>query len=441
MAFRRSICARATLFTRRLNLSFSYISHDRDDNNNKKNDDPGCKKIEEFSTRRRCFGTYMKKFSGPGDVFYNRRVFLGGVGNGVGGHRYMSTFIGEGTDKVEYMSDVAGAISDGSVEVVASQAPVLSEVAIAAADSAFPVAALQHVINAVHSFTGLNWAASIALTTLLIRGATVPFLINQLKSTSKLSIMRPRLEEIKEEMEAKGNDPTAMQESKQKMNALFKEYGVTPFTPLKGIFIQGPIFISFFLAISNMAEKVPSFKNGGAFWFVDLTTPDTLYIFPVLTALSFLITVEFNMQEGMEGNPVAGTMKKFSRGLAVLTVPFTMNFPKAIFCYWVTSNIFSFAYGSVLKLPGVKEALGVPKMPVSPPSQKPQGAQSGFSLFKALKQAAASGNSSAPPAASEQPKPAINGKTSSSSSSSAVLSQRLKSLERQVKRRKRNKRR
>ncbi|KAK9668399.1 hypothetical protein RND81_13G057500 [Saponaria officinalis] len=232
-----------------------------------------------------------------------------------------------------------------------------------------------------------------------------------------------------------------MQESKQKMNALFKEYGVTPFTPLKGIFIQGPIFISFFLAISNMAEKVPSFKNGGAFWFVDLTTPDTLYIFPVLTALSFLITVEFNMQEGMEGNPVAGTMKKFSRGLAVLTVPFTMNFPKAIFCYWVTSNIFSFAYGSVLKLPGVKEALGVPKMPVSPPSQKPQGAQSGFSLFKALKQAAASGNSSAPPAASEQPKPAINGKTSSSSSSSAVLSQRLKSLERQVKRRKRNKRR
>jgi YidC/Oxa1 family membrane protein insertase len=41
-----------------------------------------------------------------------------------------------------------------------------------------------------------------------------------------------------------------------------------------------------------MAEKVPSFKGGGAYWFVDLTTPDTLYILPVLTALSFLITVE-----------------------------------------------------------------------------------------------------------------------------------------------------
>jgi len=41
-----------------------------------------------------------------------------------------------------------------------------------------------------------------------------------------------------------------------------------------------------------MAEKMPSFKHGGAYWFVDLTTPDALYILPVATALTFLITVE-----------------------------------------------------------------------------------------------------------------------------------------------------
>ncbi|KAK4278467.1 hypothetical protein QN277_016309 [Acacia crassicarpa] len=43
---------------------------------------------------------------------------------------------------------------------------------------------------------------------------------------------------------------------------------------------------------------------------------------PILTALSFLTTVECNMQEGMEGNPAAGTMKNVSRVLAVLAVPF-----------------------------------------------------------------------------------------------------------------------
>lgn len=41
-----------------------------------------------------------------------------------------------------------------------------------------------------------------------------------------------------------------------------------------------------------MAEKVPSLKTGGAYWFMDLTTPDSFYIFPVLAGLTFLITVE-----------------------------------------------------------------------------------------------------------------------------------------------------
>lgn len=41
-----------------------------------------------------------------------------------------------------------------------------------------------------------------------------------------------------------------------------------------------------------MVEKVPSFKGGGALWFTDLTTPDSLYLLPVLTGLTFLATVE-----------------------------------------------------------------------------------------------------------------------------------------------------
>lgn len=41
-----------------------------------------------------------------------------------------------------------------------------------------------------------------------------------------------------------------------------------------------------------MAEKVPSFQSGGALWFTDLTTPDSMLILPILTAMTFWITVE-----------------------------------------------------------------------------------------------------------------------------------------------------
>lgn len=34
------------------------------------------------------------------------------------------------------------------------------------------------------------------------------------------------------------------------------------------------------------------------------------------------------MQEGMEGNPAAGTIKNVSRGFAALTIPFTAGFAK-----------------------------------------------------------------------------------------------------------------
>lgn len=43
------------------------------------------------------------------------------------------------------------------MDVVTSQPSAMSEVALAAADSSYPVAGIEYLIGAVHSFTGLNW--------------------------------------------------------------------------------------------------------------------------------------------------------------------------------------------------------------------------------------------------------------------------------------------
>uniref|UniRef100_A0A1D1ZDJ3 Mitochondrial inner membrane protein OXA1-like n=1 Tax=Anthurium amnicola TaxID=1678845 RepID=A0A1D1ZDJ3_9ARAE len=348
-------------------------------------------------------------------------------------HRWYSSTSG-GSDDAEYLKDMADVFTEKGVDVAAAAAaqaaPVAGEVALAAADSALPVAALQHLIDAVHSFTGLNWWAAIALTTLLMRTATVPLLINGMRASTKLNLMRPHLEELKEQMQNSA-DPQAVQESHKRMKELFREHGVTPFTPLKGLFIQGPIFISFYLAITNMVEKVPSFKEGGAFWFPDLTTPDPLYMLPILTSLSFLATVELNMQEGMEGNPIASTMKNFSRILAFLTVPFTATFPKAIFCYWVTSNLFSLTYGMVLKRPPVRKFLNLPEfVPQDATATRPS-----FPFFGGSKQMTPTvlPSSPMPPQQSQSPERRV--------SSSSVISQRIRNLERTVKNRNKPKKR
>lgn len=74
----------------------------------------------------------------------------------------MSTTPDQGFDKItELTTDVAHVLSDTAVDAVSSQAaPVVSEVAIAAADSFLPVQVLQYAIDAVHTYTGLNWSVT-----------------------------------------------------------------------------------------------------------------------------------------------------------------------------------------------------------------------------------------------------------------------------------------
>ncbi|CAB4280133.1 unnamed protein product [Prunus armeniaca] len=436
MAYWRSLSTRASFTARRRqnHPSITHILQDDDRKHDVVSEQASSPNLNHFLSQKRFFGNNLSRISGFGGFAQDRRISnaLLSSGSGFACSRHMSTAIGGGSDKVELLSDVSGVVSDATMEAVASQVSAMSEIAIATADSWLPVKALQYLIGSVHTYTGLNWWAAIAITTLLIRTATVPILINQLKAMSKLALMKPQLEEYRQEMQDKGMGREAVAEFQKKTGKLYKEYGVHPLSAMKGIFVQAPVFISFFLAISNMAEKVPSFKSGGAYWFLDLTTPDSMYIFPVLAALTFLLTVECNLQEGMEGNPAAGTMKNVSRGLAVLTVPFTMSFPKAVFCYWVTSNMFSLGYGLVLKYSGLKKALGIPQLPSTPPSQRSQPA---FSLLSTLKQVAAvTQDTTSSPV--EQSK-VQDGRTSSSS----VLSQRIKTLEKQVKGRKRNKKR
>ncbi|PVH33337.1 hypothetical protein PAHAL_9G632000 [Panicum hallii] len=282
----------------------------------------------------------------------------------------------------DMLTDAASSVpvSDQVVSAAASvpvpPAPYAGEVAAAAAESFPPVAALQYLLDAVRSFTGLNWWATIALTAVLIRLLTVPMLINREKSIMKLKDMRPEVEAINEEMR-NSTDPRSKKVRRQKLRELFTRHGVTPFTPLKGLFIQGSIFMSVFFAISNMVEKVPSLKGGGAYWFTDLTTRDDLFILPVLTSISFFATVEINMQDGKEGNPVAKSMKEFFRFFGVILVPFTIGYPKAIFFYWVTSNLFSLVSGVVIRRPAIRLWLDLPPLKSQPTPARMQA----LSLF------------------------------------------------------------
>lgn len=55
----------------------------------------------------------------------------------------------------------------------------------------------------------------------------------------------------------------------------------------------------------GLHAQVPSFVEGGAFWFTDLTIPDPYYALPIMSASVFMAMVEMNAADGMEGQDPA----------------------------------------------------------------------------------------------------------------------------------------
>eukprot|EP00897_Mesotaenium_endlicherianum_P006566 jgi/Mesen1/5938/ME000301S05066 len=282
------------------------------------------------------------------------------------GVRWSSSSTGSGQDwGRELLPDGSGSGMEGVIsETVGAVGEAVSQVgkdvAHVASESSMIVAGLQHFMDNIHLQTGLPWWLSIAAATVAIRLAVLPLMIHQMRSSSRLVLLQPEMKVIVEKMKASSHDPKVAEMYQQRLKGLFKKHGTSPLAPFLGILIQAPLFICFYFAIQGMAEGVESFKTGGALWFTDLSVADATYALPILSALSFLATVEMGAVEGMQGNPNAARMKNLMRLLAVAMVPLTSHFSAALFCYWMPSNFMSLMQGLVLKRKSVKQMLGMP---------------------------------------------------------------------------------
>jgi len=154
MAYRRCLLMRGSLVDRRFHPSFSYVLHSDEGRQEKSEEKSSSAGVSNFA-QIRSFGSSLNGplgFSAP-----SRDKFISPC-TGYGFCRYMST-VNQGSDKMDsdILTDVADVLTDTTIDTIASQAAITNEVAIAAADSFFPVMGLQYVIDAVHSYTGLNW--------------------------------------------------------------------------------------------------------------------------------------------------------------------------------------------------------------------------------------------------------------------------------------------
>jgi YidC/Oxa1 family membrane protein insertase len=174
-----------------------------------------------------------------------------------------------------------------------------------------------------------NYAFAIIIVTIIIRSIILPLTIKQVKSSKKMQEIQPKLKELQEKYSSK--DAVTQQKYQQEMMQLMQTSGVNPLAGCLPIFIQMPILIGFYHAISRMNAS-PAFELG-SFLSLPLAEPSIL-----LAVTAGLIQYVVLMTGPAVDNP---QMKIMMYIMPLMIVGFGIILPAALSLYWVVGNIIS----------------------------------------------------------------------------------------------------
>lgn len=246
-----------------------------------------------------------------------------------------------------------------------------------------PVGIVQNFLEFLHLEVGLPWWGAIVAGTIVARLLIFPVIVKGQREAAKLNNHMPEISRLTARMNEAKQSGNKFEFSKaySELSLYQKKHDVNPLRGFLVPLVQAPVFISFFVALRKMAYlPVPSLQTGGLWWFLDLTAADPFYILPIGVTCSMWAILELGAESGVD-NPNLRMMKTVFRVMPLIILPLTINFPTAIFTYWMTSNLFSLAQVGFLRIPAVRTKLRIPDRIQHDPSVLPQ--QEGF--LKSLK--------------------------------------------------------
>lgn len=174
-----------------------------------------------------------------------------------------------------------------------------------------------------------TYGLAIIAVTIIIRLVLLPLMIKQTQSSKKMQEIQPELKALQEKYKSK--DAVTQQKYREEMQKLMSERKVNPAAGCLPIFIQMPILIGFYHAISRM-NVTPEISLGKLFWF-ELGIPSVS-----LAILAGLMQFVVLRTGPAMDNP---QMKVMMYMMPIMIVIFGLFLPAALALYWVIGNIIS----------------------------------------------------------------------------------------------------
>ncbi|KAI0211068.1 Mitochondrial inner membrane protein OXA1L [Lamellibrachia satsuma] len=237
-----------------------------------------------------------------------------------------------------------------------------------------PPGLVQTALEYMHVSMGVPWWAAIVAGTITLRLCVFPLVILAQRNAASMHNHMPTVQKLQERFtksRMSGNPMDAARAGQELMDYM-KRNNVNPLKNVLVPMAQLPIFISVFMGIRQMTTlPLQSMTTGGILWFTDLTICDPFYALPIMTMATFLLTLELGV-DGIRADSMSHVMRYVMRAMPFVMLPFIMNFPTAMLCYWFTSNVFSLTQVLMLKIPGAKDYFNIPRLVKHDKSEMPK---------------------------------------------------------------------
>lgn len=191
------------------------------------------------------------------------------------------------------------------------------------------------------SLFGGSYGMGIIIFTIIIRVLIFPLSAISMKSMTKQTEIAPELKAIQQKYKSK--DQATQEKLMKETRKLYADNDVHPMMGMLPMLVQMPFLFALYQAI----YRTESLKAGTFLW-MQLGSPDPLYITMVLAAIFTGLTSYMSMlaQPQKNGMTIAMTI-----GMPIFIFVIALKLPSAVTLYWVVTNAFSLVQQLLLQNP------------------------------------------------------------------------------------------
>ena len=196
-----------------------------------------------------------------------------------------------------------------------------------------------------HQHMASNWGVCIMILTVIINLVLLPLRILSMKSALKMQKLQPQMKAIQEKYKKYPLRDPRRSEMNVEIGELYKREGANPAGGCVPLIIQMPFLFAFYSMLGVGIEL----RQAPFLWLRDLSSPDKIFILPVLIVITTFLVQKMTPNAGMD--PKQQQMMTLMMPLMIGF--FSYSLPAGLSVYWTVGNFIAIAQQYIMNRTGL----------------------------------------------------------------------------------------